>query len=807
MMKSLGRTTGKIILRATAAFGLSYFFWLVFYFDFLKESLESVSPLIEPSALVTVPLSIMGLAFAVALIIAIATYWAGTTNFIRGVVIVGVVLSISSLVSIGLGSPLAWVSLVLAVAALFAVWKWQAARLVGLALLCGILGTGYALLTQGLWAWANWPATETESPAVVSTDSPDHNLPSVYVVVMDEFSLSLVNKYTSFFSLPNLSRLAQEGVYFPRAYAVSDMTEWSVPSFFTGSYLEDDIAAGQSSPNWLGERRNLITDLQGLGYQIKVYNDVLDICSQVSCSPLKVETESLAVISPADLRAFAVKHLVRQLTFGLRPAPNIGGLLQGQPARVFDLEHDPNQPQFVYIHLFDSHHEYRFRRDGSLNGFPYKYIRFGPNDEEAAPKVADNYFEQILWADTLAAPLVDALLTIPPEERIVVFSSDHGISWREPPFGRGLGIMNSTQVHVPLILLAPGLEPAIEPQLMPLFDVYPTVVELLNRLAGQVVMEPPAGIEGLSLFADPNLRDTRTHYAFTTGCKYKLREDSWVLERKFQAKPKPEWRYTDAPIPAQELALTPEAIQLAMESTVPRPLPPMLDEKQTYPATPPAKTGEALESVILIEEGFYGYDIFRYTGRFYGIRQGEGEFDYERFRAGGHKGGVEGDSILMVEHKIVEITSREALPAAVVYNDDETVWEAEPGITVSEEISIVNKGESSLKVTWDNSSGSIYYNLPSPQDWSASRYVSFYMYGANSNTDVAMQIRFRAWGGEDWIDFRWRDNFTGWKQLTFSLLNPTKTSGTVDWTDVQQVLFRPLTTIDAILYFDYLVRY
>ena len=148
-----------------------------------------------------------------------------------------------------------------------------------------------------------------------------------------------------------------------------------------------------------------------------------------------------------------------------------------------------------------------------------------------------------------------------------------------------------------------------------------------------------------------------------------------------------------------------------------------------------------------------------------------------------------------------------AVETIEIYRDYEAVWAAERLITISEETSIIAEGESSLKAVWTDSSGAVYYNFPLGQDWSASKYISFYVYGANSNAEIALQIRFMGHGGENWVDYRWKDNFSGWKKLVFELDNPSATSGQIVWTDVQQVLFRPLTIIDAILYFDYLVRF
>jgi hypothetical protein len=697
------------------AFGLSYFFWLIFYFDFLKKSLESVARLAEPSALIFALLGMTGLFCVLALLVAVVTWRVGDRSFVRGVVIIAALLNLSSLISIGLKSPLAWGSLALTAIALLALWRVSGTWIVNVALVCGTLVTGYVLIDQGLWAWSYRPKTEPLVPTTPAS-STNMTLPSVYVVVMDEFPLSLINSYASFMSLPNLSRLAREGIFFPRAYAIADATEWSIPAFLTGRYLEQEQVAGK--PLVIAETpyRNLAADLMNLGYRLKVYNDVAGISSGrlASASRLETGTETITEVSSRELVVFAVKQLGRQITFGLYNTPNIGGLLHGQGAKVFYLDHQRDYPQFVYIHLFDAHHSWVRNRDGSFHGSPYVTFYGSDRDRpEDAPKVAENAFEQYLWADNVIGPLVNDLLSIPPDERIVVFLSDHGISWREPPFGRGHGILHSTQIQVPVALVAPGIDPGIEPDLFPLIDLYPTLVDLINRFAGETVIKPPEGIDGLSLFADQGSRQTRCHYAYSGSCQYRLEEENWVFEKGLRTNAVG----ASAPIPAEELAATPEAVQRALQATAPRPIPPLSPERQVATAMAPepallvenyrgftvisaygnnygfprpdgpleaaevylrgitdgdyfpvytGKTvsevadaidsnpyiGPFAETLIMVEAGYKGFDILANRGTLYAVLQAEGKFDYQRLKNGPYAVLLSGRTLEEVKNKI-----------------------------------------------------------------------------------------------------------------------------------------------------------
>ena len=713
----LGAVTGQILRRVIVVFGLSYLFWLVFYLDFLKKSIESVAGLIEPSAITSVPLLITGIAVAVALIVTAATLWVSERAFVRGVVSACAVLNLSTIVSIGLKSPLAWLSLVISIAALFSVWRLPAKRVIGVVFLAGVIVTGYALVDQAVWVWAHRAEPEPE-PAQVAPPLTDSQLPSVYIVVMDELPLSIVNEYTSFMSLPNLSRLAQKGIFFPRAYAIADTTGRSIPPFFTGRYLEQEQIASEVSTDWLSDYRNLITDLASLGYQIRAHGDVLGISTMDFCSTIEVsEEESEAVVSRQDLGNFALDHLARQVSFGIHRAANIGLYLHSEPVRVFNLNHQSDQPQLTYIHLFETHHPWSRNRDGSFHYSPHCLYR-SDTPEEDASKVARNAFEQILWADNVTGQLVDDLLSIPREERIIVFLSDHGTSWREPPFGRETGQLRTTQVHVPVALVAPDLPPEINTDLLSLIDIYPTIVDLLNKAAGQTVLEVPEGIDGVSLFADQNSRQNRNYYVYVANCKYRLEKDNWVLEERFKGS----GPNTEEIVPAEELALTPEAVQLAIDASVAKSLPPIepgLQGATTTVETPtllsdnykgftiigaygtiygfpkphkgmadakvylkqieageyyPVYTGKTVEEVInaidsdsyvgeggtliLAEEGYQGFNIIANRGTLYAILQSDGAFDYERLTNGPYTTLIQGRTVEEVKNIIDDYVTR-----------------------------------------------------------------------------------------------------------------------------------------------------
>ncbi len=204
------------------------------------------------------------------------------------------------------------------------------------------------------------------------------------------------------------------------------------------------------------------------------------------------------------------------------------------------------------------------------------------------------------------------------------------------------------------------------------------------------------------------------------------------------------------------------------------------------------------------EQIYHGFRIEPWAGKYYAIPQAEGEFDIQRIENNDYSQYFSANSTDQIE-ELINGSILEGTRPIEAYDDYETLWRSEPGVTRIEETTIVKEGTSSLKVVWDNSQGGIYYNFHTSQSWYKSKYVSFYVYGANSGTTMALQIRFKKVSGGDWVDFRWTDDFSGWKRLVFELDNPANASGRTFWTDVRQVVFRSVSPHSATLYFDRLV--
>jgi arylsulfatase A-like enzyme len=137
------------------------------------------------------------------------------------------------------------------------------------------------------------------------------------------------------------------------------------------------------------------------------------------------------------------------------------------------LDRQPGRPFFLWVHFFDPHWPYE----------PPKPHPFGES-------TADLYDAEIHYADRELGRLLTALSLrdLLRNTAIVVFS-DHGEDLKEHDHGTAL---TEEQIHVPLLLVIPKLEPREVTRAADLTDIAPTILELVG-------VDRPAHFHGQSL--------------------------------------------------------------------------------------------------------------------------------------------------------------------------------------------------------------------------------------------------------------------------------------------------------------------
>lgn len=152
-------------------------------------------------------------------------------------------------------------------------------------------------------------------------------------------------------------------------------------------------------------------------------------------------------------------------------------------------ERDPNKPFFAWFHYTDPHAPYTMHAKHNPSG---KRAFFLGNVE----KVRVKYDSEVAFTDAHIAPLLDAL----PANTAIVFVADHGESLYEHDYlGHGRRIYQH-EMHIPLIIRAPGLAPGRTSVPARGIDVGPTLLGLAGLL-------PVEGMLGTDLLATPPAMD------------------------------------------------------------------------------------------------------------------------------------------------------------------------------------------------------------------------------------------------------------------------------------------------------------
>jgi arylsulfatase A-like enzyme/thioredoxin-like negative regulator of GroEL len=280
---------------------------------------------------------------------------------------------------------------------------------------------------------------------------------NVLVVTIDTLRADRVGAFGGARPTPTLDRLAAGGLRFTRAYAHAPMTLPSHASILTGlipprhgvhvngSELDTSVPTlaellGRSGYRTGAFVGSFVLDARfGLSRGFGVYDD-------------RVGTEH-GPVTFGFVERSADRVLRAAADWLLRPDTHGG------------------PPWFAWVHLFDPHTPYRAPRT----------IVDSAYDNEVAFVDAElgSFFEQLGKAGLLTRTLIVAL-------------SDHGEGLGDHgEETHGLFAYEST-IRVPLIISAPGLEPATITRLAAQADLLPTIADLLG-------IEPYAGLDGRSL--------------------------------------------------------------------------------------------------------------------------------------------------------------------------------------------------------------------------------------------------------------------------------------------------------------------
>ncbi len=236
---------------------------------------------------------------------------------------------------------------------------------------------------------------------------------------------------------PSLSTLAAEGALFEAAYCPTPHTSYSVTSMMTGKALHPLFALGlgKGSETWAAALRRYGYRTAAF-YPPAVFFIDEDRFHDFEGSGLDFEYRKVE-FAPARLRVEQVRAYLEQAA--------------------------PDRPLFLWVHLFEPHEPYEMHPDHP----------FG----EGRP--VDAYDSEIAEADEAVGRIV-ALVRQKRPGAVVIVTADHGEEFGEHG-GRYHGTsVYEEQVHVPLVVVGPGVAHRRVPTVVQSIDLLPTTLSALG---------------------------------------------------------------------------------------------------------------------------------------------------------------------------------------------------------------------------------------------------------------------------------------------------------------------------------------
>ena len=245
------------------------------------------------------------------------------------------------------------------------------------------------------------------------------------------------------------------------------------------------------------------------------------------------EVESAAFVASEGLSTFAQSVAGEVHTAGFvsaAPVKRITGLANGfetwsEPdsdrrpgsetnAQVLPWLREQKEPFFLWVHYMDAHgplgvggyppeeYEKMFQTDAGLRTFmeERKFVKKVKDNymRNKKPAMLMNYYDgAIRILDEAVGELLDELKNSGHwDNSVIVFLSDHGEGFGQHDFG-GHGDVWEEQLHVPLIIRAPGLQAGRVSQRMSTIDVLPTALGIGRMFVAEGFHGQSKGLDAL----------------------------------------------------------------------------------------------------------------------------------------------------------------------------------------------------------------------------------------------------------------------------------------------------------------------
>jgi hypothetical protein len=325
--------------------------------------------------------------------------------------------------------------------------------------------------------------------------------PSVLMLMLDELpTQSLLARDGSIdrVRFPNFARLADEGTWYPSNSTPASFTSAAIPSILSST------TPTVTSPFFTDHPNTLFT-LLAPTHEMRVSENLTQLCPPELCPDLDGEGASwTSVLTDLVTDAAGVwrTRVSRDEPDGLYDdfAPEIVSIdrsseraplgaegitrLPGEYAHLLGSIRPVDQPTLWYAHLMLPHQPWVLAPDGSEYTTPPIFSLDARN--ERGPWIASvseqRHLLQLQYTDALVGLALDALDEAgEADDTIVVVTSDHGVSLVPNTSPREAAPETVSQLaYAPLLMRAPGGEPAERGTNVLSLDLLPTLAEMLG---------------------------------------------------------------------------------------------------------------------------------------------------------------------------------------------------------------------------------------------------------------------------------------------------------------------------------------
>jgi hypothetical protein len=259
----------------------------------------------------------------------------------------------------------------------------------------------------------------TASSALVKGDGPQRD---IYYIILDRYAGNdTLRRHYDFDNGPFLDGLSERGFFVANSWANYPRTTHSLASSLNMRYLDDlaaEVGVDHRSTDPLFEqlkRPAVVRSLKQIGYSYVLVPSWWKHTADDPSADLKLVARSRSPFAQSLLESSVAAPFVEHLG-DADPRREHWELTRRQFTLLEQMPSRPG-PKFVFAHILLPHEPMLFHADGT----------FKPGDEAKRLSFAENYLDQLKYANARVDRLVDRLLDVPPERQpIVILQSDEG---------------------------------------------------------------------------------------------------------------------------------------------------------------------------------------------------------------------------------------------------------------------------------------------------------------------------------------------------------------------------------------------